>query len=390
MDRKRLLIVSSLPAARIDAETVAITRKFISGVVAHQKLWPGDVDVVMEPGNSIGDNLDYVESRVSDLPFKLTVAPFDSEDVRREIGRAGLVLLMLYQDHLGLARYCASASVPHILVSEYSLRTRIQINASQRRNPAWLAAKMALEAYREMQFRRAVRDADGMQCNGTPTYQAYAPLNSNTLLFFDTRTAARNIASGAHLSARFAARRAGGRLRLAFSGRLIAMKGADQLIDLAIALKAIGMPFHLTICGDGEQLSGMKRRTAESGLADDVAFAGTLDFAEELVPFIQDEVDLFVCCHPQGDPSCTYLETMACGVPIVGYDNEAFSGVADRSGSGWKVPINDPAAMAMKVASLTGDEIESHSRSALAFAAERTFESEFARRIEHARTIADS
>ena len=57
-----------------------------------------------------------------------------------------------------------------------------------------------------------------------------------------------------------------------------------------------------------------------------VEFKGTLDFAREFVPFMRDEVDAFVCCRFQGNPSCTYLRTMACGVPIAMYANEAFIG----------------------------------------------------------------
>ena len=48
----------------------------------------------------------------------------------------------------------------------------------------------------------------------------------------------------------------------------------------------------------------------------EVQFRGNLDFKHRLVPLLQNEIDLFVCPHVQGDPSCTYLETMACGVPL--------------------------------------------------------------------------
>jgi colanic acid/amylovoran biosynthesis glycosyltransferase len=32
-------------------------------------------------------------------------------------------------------------------------------------------------------------------------------------------------------------------------------------------------------------------------------------------------LDVFVCCHIQIDPPCTYLESYGAGLPIVGYAN---------------------------------------------------------------------
>lgn len=39
-------------------------------------------------------------------------------------------------------------------------------------------------------------------------------------------------------------------------------------------------------------------------------------------------------CHRQGDPSCTYLETYACGMPIVGYNNQAHQGILASNNAG--------------------------------------------------------
>ena len=122
------------------------------------------------------------------------------------------------------------------------------------------------------------------------------------------------------------------------------------------------------------------------------SFAGRLDFEKELLPFIlwQSDVDVFVCCHRQGDPSCTYLETMSCGVPIVGYANEAFAGFVARSGAGWTSPLNRPRALAAKIAQLAAhpEDIREHAFRSLAFAREHTFEETFAARIAHLRLLA--
>jgi glycosyltransferase involved in cell wall biosynthesis len=235
----------------------------------------------------------------------------------------------------------------------------------------------------------AIRQAAGVQCNGTPTYDVFRRANTNALLYFDTRVTGPMLIGPGQLEERLAAS-AGQPLRLLFSGRLIAMKGAADLIVVARELKAMGVPFQLTICGDGALLPVMRRQIGAWGLQGCVRLAGVLDFHEELIPHVQRHTDLFLCCHRQGDPSCTYLETMSCGVPIVGYDNEAFEGVVKTSGCGWLVPMNDPWAMATKVAELAPDreQLRRVALASLAFAADNTFDATFERRIAHLRAIA--
>ena len=118
---------------------------------------------------------------------------------------------------------------------------------------------------------------------------------------------------------------------------------------------------------------------------------GVLEFKEELLPFVKNQIDLFVCCHIQGDPSCTYLETLSCGVPIVGYANEAFMGVIEASSTGWATKMNRPDLLALKIAELDSHRelLVQHSKKSLSFAALHTFEKTFQNRISHLQNIAD-
>ena len=50
-------------------------------------------------------------------------------------------------------------------------------------------------------------------------------------------------------------------------------------------------------------------------LQDLVTLRGVVDFATGWIPLLKQQADLFVCPHPQGDPSSTYPEVMSCGVP---------------------------------------------------------------------------
>ena len=240
----------------------------------------------------------------------------------------------------------------------------------------------------EKRYCRAVSLAKGIQCNGLPTFLAYKDLNPHSLLYFDTRVRSNQLVETCVLDQRLSIMRGGKPLRLGFSGRLIAMKGADHLPVVAHELKCLGVPFTMDICGGGELASVMQKDIKHYGLENHVRMHGVLDFEEELLPFFTHEIDLFVCCHRQGDPSCTYLETYSCGVPIVGYANEAFSGLAvmsDVGGASWVTPMADPISLAHKIADLhtKREEIEVASRNALAFATLHTFENTMAKRVEH-------
>lgn len=171
---------------------------------------------------------------------------------------------------------------------------------------------------------------------------AYRAVNQNTLLYFDTRTTENMLISDHELAERTAMCSENQPLRLFFSGRLLKIKGVDHLILVAKELKKLGIRFEMSICGDGDLKPSMTRQIHALGLSDSVKMLGLLEFKSELVPFVKKNVDLFLCCHRQGDPSCTYLETMSCGVPIVGYDNEAFAGLVQHSHTGWSVQMDRP------------------------------------------------
>jgi glycosyltransferase involved in cell wall biosynthesis len=112
---------------------------------------------------------------------------------------------------------------------------------------------------------------------------------------------------------------------------------------------------------------------------------GAVDFHARLVPELRTGTDLFVMLHRQSDPSCTYLETLACGVPIVGYDNRAFTGILDLADVGTPVRMDDVDGVVTALCALHADRarIARQSRTAAAFARRHTFEDTFKSRIDH-------
>ena len=373
-----LTVIPSLHAARLADGRIGLTRKFVAGSGSYSSRWPGTVRVLLQSG-PVGDNLDNQSWGPEDLPFEVVL----DGDLRTELARSQVVLASATRDQAHIAAICRELGVPVAYVTEYSLRTRFQIIGTTTPNPLRKLRRAVWEYRTERMVRSAIGLSSGVQCNGTPTFEAYRSINPSPLLFFDTRTSDEALVDDAELEARLAVLDRGEPLQLFFSGRLIQMKGASHLVEVARHLHALGFPFHLTICGDGDLLTAMR----EKAIGLPVTFTGTLDFETELQPLLQRSADLFVCCHLQGDPSCTYLETLSCGVPIIGYDNEAFAGVRAASGTGWEVPMNRPEAMAARIASLTRYEIAVASRQSLEFARKHTFESTFDARIAHLQSL---
>jgi glycosyltransferase involved in cell wall biosynthesis len=366
-----------------------ITRKFIDGMACYAALWKGKSRALVRASSQHTDNLDNIRVRPADLPFELRVLGAE-EPWENGTDGAAVVLAPLGIEFTDLAQVLRVRGVPLVYITELSLRTRLQIVRSLGVHPLRQLHKFAWEARAERTYRKALGLSQGVQCNGTPTFRAYQAVSPDAMLYFDSRSTAEMLATPDHLTARFARSRQNGVLRLAFSGRLIPIKGVDHLVPLAAALRARNVPFTLSIYGAGQCEAEMRRAIAKEGLEAQVTLGGNLDFATELTPRIRDTADLFLCCHRQGDPSCTYLETMSVGVPVLGYANEAFAGLLEHVDAGRATPMDDVQRLADAVTAVARDRdtLELWSQNALRFAREHTFEQTFERRIDHARRLA--
>ncbi len=386
-----LTILQTLPAKRLPNNQVLLTRKLIEAIEKVQNLWSGSLTVFMEETYQEHDNLDKKVFDFDELPFKLELLNFDTITAEKLRDKTSLVLATVGYRQNHISQICREAGVPCIYVSEYTLKTRKQIAAVENpNNPLRRFWRSRWEEAQEWKQQQAIKIASGLQCNGTPTYEVYRTLNPNTILFFDTRITEDMLATFDDIERRSRERDETMPIRLVFSGRLNRMKGANHLLDVALELRRLATPFELFISGAGELEKSMHQRIADEGLGDCVKMMGLPDFKTIFFPFVKANIDLFVCCHPQGDPSCTYIETMSCGVPIVGYANEAFEGMVEQSKAGWLVEINQPKLLARKIAELSRqrNEIKAMSFKSLEFAKERTFDKTFKARIEHMERIA--
>jgi glycosyltransferase involved in cell wall biosynthesis len=382
--RKSLAVITSLGGRKTTSGRYQLTQKFLEGMQAYAKAWDGDVCAYLHPKAVDQGNLDDVEVAPGDVDFGIRVLRFDDPTFYPELEGRGVVLGMHYLLP-DLASRCLELGVPCVYNPEYTLRTRLQILRTDREGMFPRLRGGLWELREETRVKKQIRVADGVQCNGLPTYLKYGSLNRAPLLYFDSRVGEDALVTEPELLAQNQRRQQKRPLHLVFSGRLLRSKGADHLLRVALLLRQMKVAFRMTICGDGPLKAAMEAELANKSFGSSVALAGVLSFSDQLLPFMKSEADVFVCCHRQGDPSCTYLETFSCGVPIVGYENEALSTLLVQAEAGRTVRRDDPEALAKLIAELDEDRgrLCLWAYRARNFAAEHTMERTFRARVRH-------
>jgi len=370
-----LLVIPQLKAHRTASGNLVLTEKFLEGMRAYAERWPGKVTAMVRINQEPDNNLNHMEVVPGCFPFNVEAVPAAKAKLILRMRQAGIVL----GGTLGIN------GIRQVTVKEYGFLTRWQITAAGAPSLLRKWKRLLSATASELKWKCAARRLAGIQCNGVPAYNNCKRLNSNVMLFFDSRIEAGDLSQEENQQQRIERLLTGTTLHLAFTGRLLKIKGVDHLPIIAAELRRLGINFEMSICGGGECEQQLARDIEKEALADQIHLRGALKYREELLPFVRENVDLFVCTHVQGDPACTYLETMGCGVPIVGYANEAWEGMAPISRAGWVTPLNAPELLAAKIAELDRNRpaLVEASKAARAFAEQHLFEHTMDKRVAH-------
>lgn len=387
-----LVILPSMPAVKTERGTFILSNKFVTGMQSYVERWNGTVKTILDPVPNLG-GMDNIEVDPADLNFGIEAIPFGTDAMYEAMRGAAIVLGGPHYKLTGMTERLHKMGVMVVPCVEYSLRTRLQILGVEEKNVFNRAKRAAWEIREETRMRHDISRADGVQCNGTPTFNNYSKINDNALLYFDTRTSESSFATDEDMKQRIQRLKTGKPLHLAYSGRLIEIKGAHHLLKIAGHLRTLSIPYRMTICGAGALSEGMRATLAASPIwLNDVTMPGVLDFKNELLPLMRSDVDLLISPHLQGDPSCTYLETMACGVPIIGYSNEAWAGIAAREDVGYTSPLGEPETLAQKIGGIhrNREELAHKSLNSLLFARRHSFETTADNRVKHLTNLVQS
>jgi colanic acid/amylovoran biosynthesis glycosyltransferase len=381
-----VLMAHSNPA-RIENGRLKIDRKFLAGMQDYAKRINAPLITAHPVLAEDRVLMDAVEVPCAELPFRVMTVevdgwgqtrPADVSRLRNEISRSKLV----YGDGLGATTIAQALRVPYIRVLEYDLRTQIVVAASGTNNPLRRAnAAIQCGWHYFATTIPEMRHAHSLHCNGYPTYDASEPHNRNRLLYFDSRMSRELLMPAEQLAARLAGR-AGRTLRLLYSGRYEHLKGAGDVVRVGLECLRRGLDVEMHLYGRGSLRPELEQLASRPPAAGRIHVHDAVPYPE--LVRISHTFDLFVCCHIQNDPSCTYLESFGAGLPIVGYGNRMWRGLAEHSGAGVVTPLGDPGGAADGIQRLAADHaaLAALSSKALTFAAEHCFEREFAKRTE--------
>lgn len=145
---------------------------------------------------------------------------------------------------------------------------------------------------------------------------------------------------------------ADGTVRCLCVGRLIERKGQAHLLKALAQVKREGLnSIRVTFAGTGDAEAGLKAETAALGLDDRVVFAGVV--AQEDMPSLYREADVFVLPSQNEGMSMAWMEAMASGLPLIVTETGGTHELVRDNGV--VVPWNDPAALAAALRALAED-----------------------------------
>ncbi|WP_432816601.1 glycosyltransferase [Sulfitobacter sp. JB4-11] len=390
MSKPSMLMIAPAPAV-LDGADIRLDGKFASGMTTQAGHFPGPFDCILRAfDGSLPFTTEIYDPKVH--PFGLTVLAPDAPVTAEHLAGYDVLLCSADDDrNLGLTGLLQGQKTKLVATLEYTLETRRQISAlEQHGNPLRRIIRDVRLRLREQKRNAFLHAMDALQANGYPAYEVCKSINDDTLLFLDNRMTRDMCATAAEMAARRDRLLRGDPLALVFSGRLERMKGAHDLLPVAKLLDARGVAFELDIYGEGSLVPAIESEIAAAGLGKRVRLHKSVDFETVLVPVLRDRADVFLCCHRQSDPSCTYIESMACGLAVAGFANDMWRDLQEQSDGGWTCPMGDHVAMADLLATLDQDRagVADACQRALDFAADHDFDTLSRERMAHLSALA--
>lgn len=184
-DPVELILLPSLAARQGESGGLLLTQKYLDGAAAYARAWPGPVTSLLRLSKTRLWDMDAVEIRPGDYSrdgHAVEMFPFDGRALATRVANAALVFPFLAPSEQETLSICRQLKVPVVFGTEYSAATERQIIDSETRNPLMRWRRKRWVAQAERIRLQMLRHAAGVQCSGTPTYDAYRLHNVNPLL----------------------------------------------------------------------------------------------------------------------------------------------------------------------------------------------------------------
>ena len=355
----------------------------MSGMHEYSKRWPGQVTAIVGQDRDVTHNPGLRSPEAGPVNYRFTPDVRDELKSHLTIHPHSVVLGSLNVKYRWLPETCSQGGAALVLAADNPPSVPKDLELLQSQTTVERGRILAGYMRRRKQLADLASEASGIQCNGRPAFTFYSRHNARTIQFLDSRISIADIQAARQ--ARSSRARNPDRQVLAFSGRIIPIKGSRMLVPLVQQLRKLKTPFHLLIMGEGSDRTMLEFDLGATSSRPDVEFLGELPFKEAWVRTMRDTADLIVMPHLVGDSSSTYMEAMGCGVPIVGFDNAMLRSLQQEGLAAWSVRRGAVTELAATIDQI-GRDPESTSRassSGLAIMDEHSVESTFDRRVAH-------
>jgi glycosyltransferase involved in cell wall biosynthesis len=224
-----------------------------------------------------------------------------------------------------------------------------KLSAAHHGPRAW---KQRLEASLMDKYHRSVIKGCAVGLwHGQECYAAYSPWCKNNHLVHDVHAKKSDAISAAQLEEKLNRVSSDVELRIAYAGRMSAMKAPLEWVRAVSRARDFGIPLRATWYGDGELRPQMEAEIAALKLGDTVQLTGFVSDRKVLLDGLRDaHLMSFTHITPES-PRCL-LEALICGTPLVGYDNPFARDLTANLGGGTYVSMHNWEALGSRIAEL--------------------------------------
>lgn len=261
-----------------------------------------------------------------------------------------------------------------VYLVENTRKNKVGLTAGQEKGINLRKIRVNLGSWKELiELTVAIRKSAGLQANGPAAFRQYARFSKNAIMFHDHRV--REVFEAVPRKTF----KQGNDLSIAFSGRLVKIKGAQFIPSISRRIYEKNRNIKIYILGEGEYREKILNTSAPN-----LIHKGFMDYRNEWEPFVRKNVDLTLLPHIQGDPSMTYYESLGQGVPVIGFQNETLDYLVD-SDLAWGIKNRDVDKLVETVIQINEnpDVLRHKSTKAIDFMSKHLFEDVVAFRMEH-------
>jgi glycosyltransferase involved in cell wall biosynthesis len=134
-------------------------------------------------------------------------------------------------------------------------------------------------------------------------------------------------------------------------GRLVSRKGTEHLLQI---LHDVDDPrLSLLVLGEGPELGRLQAQARRLAIEDQVVFKGWV--SEEEKYQLLALADVYVSTASHEGFGLVFLEGMACGLPVVSFDEGGHTDFLQDGASGYLIPLGDRSQFAQKLVALRDD-----------------------------------